>query len=296
MRNEKSSLLKLLIVPAISLVIGAIVFYSTRNLINSIITFVSLTILISIYLSLKSRAKKLGDIKKIEKVFPDFIELVSSNLRSGMTIDKAILMGSRKEFSPLDERILELGKDITTGKDINIALKDLGERIGSEKINRTIALIISGLKSGGNLAILLEQTAGNLREREFLEKRAESNVLMYVIFIFFAVAIGAPVLFAFSTVLVKIMTSLLANIPMTDTNSALPFTLKSINISVEFVTYFSMIFLAISDILASLLLGLINKGEEKSGVKYMIPLIVTSLGVYLVIKIVFSKYFGAMFS
>ena len=34
---------------------------------------------------------------------------------------------------------------------------------------------------------MLEQTAGNMKEKEFIEKRAASNILMYVIFIFFAI-------------------------------------------------------------------------------------------------------------
>jgi pilus assembly protein TadC len=70
----------------------------------------------------------------MEEVFPDFIELVSSNLRAGMTVDKALLLSSRKEFSPLDIEILRLGKDILTGTYINIALTNMAKRIKSEKI------------------------------------------------------------------------------------------------------------------------------------------------------------------
>src|SRR4030042_1953205 len=115
-----------------------------------------------------------------------------------MTIDKALLLSSRKEFAPLDEEILLLGKEIITGKEIMQALHDMSLRIKSDKIRKTLELVISGIRSGGNISILLEETAVNMRERNFIEKKSASNVLMYVIFIFFAVAIGAPLLFGLS--------------------------------------------------------------------------------------------------
>jgi hypothetical protein len=89
----------------------------------------------------------------------------------------------------------------------------MSERIGSEKISKIILLIISGLKAGGNISELLEETAASMREKEFIEKRATSNILMYVIFIFFAIGVGAPVLFALSSILVEVIVSLSSQVP-----------------------------------------------------------------------------------
>ena len=74
----------------------------------------------------------------------------------------------------------------------------MSDRIDSEKISKVITLIISGLKAGGNISDLLEQTSKNMKEKEIIEKKAASSILMYVIFIFFAVGIGAPLLFGLS--------------------------------------------------------------------------------------------------
>ena len=111
----------------------------------------------------------------MEEVFPEVISLMASNLRSGMTIDKAMLLSSRPEFAPLDDEILKTGKDIATSKNIERALIDLSKRIGSEKIHKTILLVISGIKAGGDLAILLEETSVSMREREFIQKKAYSG-------------------------------------------------------------------------------------------------------------------------
>ena len=116
-----------------------------RSPVWSVAGFFSTIILIYGYVFFKANLDKSARIKKIETIFPDFLQLMSSNLRAGMTIDKAILLSSRPEFTPLDEELLKTGRDIATSRDLERALLDLSRRIGSENIHRTIQLIISGL-------------------------------------------------------------------------------------------------------------------------------------------------------
>jgi type II secretory pathway component PulF len=224
---------------------------------------------------------------------------MSSNLRAGMTIDRAMLLSSRPEFSPLDQEILRTGKEIATGKGIATALEDMSRRIGSEKIEKTILLIISGIKAGGSLDVLLEQTAVNMRERNFVEKKAGGNVLMYVIFIFVAVAVGAPVLFGLSNILVETLTEILSGLPSIDAQTTsqmtMPFSLTSVNISVEFINYFCIAFIFVIDVLASLVLGLIMKGEEKEGLKYLLPMILISFAIFFLIKLILSGVVASLF-
>ena len=274
-----------------SLVVSTPAYFYTKNYITSLVVFLFVFLLLNVYYYVMEKLRESARIRKIEDVFPDFIELMASNLRAGMTIDSALLLSSRKEFSPLDEEIIILGKDVITGKEIDQALKALALRINSDKITKTVSVINSGIRSGGNLAILLEQTAINMRERSFVEKRASSNVLMYVIFIFFAVAAGAPALFSLSSVLVEVLTNIVGNLPEIEVTN-IPFTLTKISISPEFVTYFSLAFIVTIDILSSLLLGLVNKGDEKSGIKYIFPILTVSIVVYFSLRTFLIKYFG----
>ncbi|MDO8508748.1 MAG: type II secretion system F family protein [Nanoarchaeota archaeon] len=281
-----------------SLAISITTYLITWSSISAIIALIVSICLVQFYLFTKELIKTSQRLRKMEDVFPDFIELMASNLRAGMTIDKALLLSSRKEFSPLDEEILNLGKDIITGKDINSALLAMASRIKSEKIFKTIAVINSGIRSGGNLAIILEETAGNMRQRSFIEKRAASNVLMYLIFIFFAVAVGAPALFALSSILIQVLTNILGNIPQLDTTVAtnLPLTLTAINVPLNFVIIFSVVFLLAISTLASLLLGLVNKGEEKAGAKYILPLGLSSVAVYFLVRLILLSQFSDLLS
>lgn len=293
--NIKARKTNLIITAIISVLIALLAFYFSRSFIQTAIYFASAIILVQVYFFIKKMLANIARLKKMEAAFPDFIQLVSSNLRAGMTTDKALLLSSRKEFAPLDEEVLHLGKDLVTGREISMALEEMAKRIGSEKITKTIHLIVSGIRSGGNLATLLEETSASMRERGFVEKRAASNVLMYVIFIFFAVAIGAPVLFGLSSVLVEILTELLSTLPEIDSSVSIPFTLTSVSISVTFITYFSLFFIIATDLMASLVLGLVSKGEEKEGLKYLLPLVFVSILIFLVVRIFLRGYFTGLF-
>ncbi len=280
----------------IALVLGIAVLFFTKNWVVSLSTIAIAIAILELYSWGKAKLNESNKIKKMESVFPEFLQLMASNLRAGMTIDRALLTSSRKEFFPLDLEILQLGKELMTGKEIDRAMQDMAKRINSEKIEKTVRLIISGIRSGGNLAILLEETAINLRERNYVEKRAASNVLMYVIFIFFAVAVGAPILFGLSNVLVGIVSKIVSGLPEVQaTNVPVPFTLTKITLPISFINYFSLAFLIVTNILGSLFLGLVSKGEEKEGFKYMIPLIAVSLIIFFIVKLVLGNYLSGLF-
>ncbi len=296
-REEKGKYKKWLILAGlIGIVISSVLIFFSGNWILGLVIFIGLIVLTWLYLYFSAALKESARISKMEEVFPDFLQLMASNLRAGMTIDRAMLLSARKEFDPLDKEITETGKDIATGRKIKEALLDMADRIGSNKIEKTILLIISGIEAGGNLAVLIEQTASGMRERGFVEKKAASSVLMYVIFIFVAVAAGAPLLFSLSGVLVGVMTDLLVGVPdMSNAAINLPFSMTGVGISVSFVVWFSVVFILAIDVLASLVLGLVAKGEEKQGLKYLPFLVVISMIVYFLTRVVLQNFMSGFF-
>ncbi len=263
--------------------------------ISIILVFVPMFILMTLRL-IKKVMEKSSKKKKMETVFPDFLQLVASNLRAGMTIDKAMLLSAREEFNPLDEEIISIGKEIATGKEVEKALLDMAKRIESEKITKTILLLISGIKSGGDIAILLEKTAVGLKEKIFVEKKASSNVLMYTIFIFFAVSCGAPILFSLSTILIETLIGITSGMPMVQSSASLniPFSFTGINISVTFIKYFCLVFMFALNILSSFILGLVSKGDEKEGLKYIVPLMMISYSVFFIVRWLLSGFIGSL--
>ena len=249
---------------------------------------------ILVYFVLLLRADGKADF--VESILPDVLQLMTSNLRAGLTTDKALLLSARPEFGPFQEEINRIGKEITMGRDVGRALLDMTDRIKSDRLRKTMELVVSGLRSGGELASLLEQTARNLRQEGLVDSRIRANVMMYVIFVFIAVCFGAPLLFGLGTFLVEVLTVNLQtmDIPQGALASALPMSFSEVTISIDFVIRYSITFLITSSILGSLILGLISKGKERDGIKFMPILVAASLAVFFIIRFAVRNMLGGL--
>ncbi|MBS3149758.1 type II secretion system F family protein [Candidatus Woesearchaeota archaeon] len=282
--------------------LGLSLFFSfiTASVFNTNVIILTLLIfiiyIVIIYMLLLVRSKKKSS--QIEAALPDALQLMSGNLRAGMTTDRALLLSSREEFGALKYEIDIIGKEITSGKEIEQSLMNMTKRVRSSRLEKAIYLIVSGLKAGGELAALLDQTAENLRNEKVVDEKVRSNILLYIIFIFIAVGFGAPMLFGLSSYLVEIMTVNLANveIPVTAQTSSLPLALTKVSISVDFVVKFAMITIVMSCIMGSFIIGLIAKGNVRDGFKYIPILLLISMTVFFgsrfLIKNLLSTVFG----
>src|SRR3989442_12692962 len=74
----------------------------------------------------------------IEKVFPDALQLMSANIRSGLTPDRALLLAARPEFGALETEIKRAAKEALTGKPLEEAMMEIPKRMGSKIVVRTI--------------------------------------------------------------------------------------------------------------------------------------------------------------
>lgn len=232
-----------------------------------------------------------------ESVLPDALQLMSSNIRAGLTTDKALLMAARPEFGPLAEEIRRVGKETMTGTNLADALLKMNQRIKSENLEKTIDLIVNSIKSGGKLADLLDQTAGDLRDQQIIQKEISASVLMYAIFIFIAIGFAAPLLFAMSSFLVKLLGSMSEKIGTSTGGmdiAGAPISMTNIAISPEFLLQYSIISLFVSCFFGSLTMGLILKGNARDGLKFAPPLILISLTLFFAGSYVMEHFFSSM--
>ena len=258
--------------------------------------FIAFFILVHVlaHVSLLLRADSKG--KFIEDVLPDALQLMSSNLKAGLTTDKALMLSVRPEFGPLSDELNLVGKEIAVGKDINKSLLDMSDRIKSETLHKTMLLITSGLKSGGELAPLLSHTSQNLRNQKFIEEKTKASVLMYVIFIFSAICFGSPILFGLSSFLVKVLAENIGALEIAPTVAAqFPIAMTKVTISPSFITTFVLICLVTSSILGSLALGLIRKGRERDGLKFIPIILVITISIFFLVRFLISRMLGSLF-
>lgn len=216
-----------------------------------------------VYMLLLLRADAKG--KYVESILPDVLLLMSMNIKSGITTDRALIMTALPEFGPLKNELSRAGKQILAGKPIKHALLEMTVRIKSKLFERTIRLIIEGIESGGELSNLLQQTSTEIQNTKIVQNEVRANVLMYAIFIFFAAGIGAPILFGISTYIVGVG---LSKQPL-DQN---------------FLITFALLSLAVTSFFAGLIIGIIKDGEEKAGIKLIPILLIISIFVFFSIR------------
>lgn len=280
----------------LSALVGTFIYYFTGlshlfivGLPTAIFVVSKLILFLSLYVILE-RKKTF-----VERVLPDALLLMAANVRSGMTPGKALLMSAKDEFGPLKEEVKKTGRDIMTGKGLEKALKDFRDRTVSETVERVLSLIISSIRTGGELAVTLEETADNVRSLEIAEKRIKSNVVMYVIFILIASGFGAPLLFSLSLFLVGAV-SRFGGVEMPErVQQASMFQMGSPTVSTDFIFWFSLITLGVISVSGGFILGAIRSGEAKKGWKFIPLLLLLSYGVFFLSYRLVTSLFSGFF-
>lgn len=279
----------------ISIVVGVAlaVFFIENYIIAFIAGFAVVFVLLHGFLILAVDRRT----KFIEGILPDALQLMAANIKSGFIPSRAMLLSARKEFGPLSDAIKKSGKEMMTGKSVEYSLGKIPKAIKSEVLETTIGLIIRGIRSGGQLVSLFEETALDMRRKESIKKEVKANILMYAMFIGFAGAIGAPVLYALSgflvTTLGKIMD--LTQVPEAATsNFPMMMSFGGVSISPEFIFLFSIAAILITTVFGGMIMGIIDTGKEKAGIKYIPILTFTALAIFFIAGIVISNVFSTM--
>ena len=252
------------------------------------IPFVSLTVYalfhLLFYLWLTIKADSKG--REIEKVLPDALQLMAMNLKAGMTTERAILLAARPEFGVFEQELSKVTKQVLAGADIKEALMDMTKRIKSDKFERTISLLVQGIDAGGELSDLLNQSAEDIRNQKIIEGEIQANVMMYAIFIFFATAIGAPMLYSISTFLVAILGEQFSRFSVSQTiSTGVTFFQGSINLKSDFLIMYALLSLTITAFFSSLIIGIIKTGKEKDGLKLFPVILLCSFLVFGLVRL-----------
>ncbi len=232
----------------------------------------------------------------VEEILPDALQIISSNMRAGLTHDKAILTSARPEFGPLEKELRNAAKETLSGKPLEEALRNMTKKIKSKLLERTVYLLIEGMEKGGSITALLESIATDIRQVRILKREIKSYVMMYGIFIFFAACIGAPLLYSVSIFLVETMSRFGGGIELEELPQAqvkLPLgTIKISEISPEFLSLYSYLAIGITTFFGSLLIGLVQEGTEKAGLKFLPIFLPIGFGVFLISQIAIRAIFA----
>ncbi|PJF38151.1 MAG: hypothetical protein CUN55_18465, partial [Phototrophicales bacterium] len=141
----------------------------------------------------------------IEHALPDYLQLAASNIRAGMPIDRALWVAIRPRFGILAKEMEYVAKQTISGEKLEDALSALSKKYDSAILQRTISLVIEGLRAGSEIGALLENISLDITDMYQRRENMAANVTQYLIFIIFAVAVAAPLLFGMSVQLLTVL-------------------------------------------------------------------------------------------
>ena len=248
-----------------------------------------------LYLDAESRANK------VEEVLPDFLSLVSSNIRSGLTPDKALVVSARDEFGPLTVAINKAAKKSITGMPLDEVMMGMTEQIHSNLLEKTMTQIVEGIHSGGDLPELLEKTALDIRKFRSVKKEVNSIILNYELFIIAAITFGAPMLYGVSTFLVDIMIIIKGKIgggaeAVSQLSGSVGIFKGKLLLTAAGVQLFSMLAIIITIFFGCMAVGIMSSGKRLDGLKYFPILALIGLGLLFAIRFGLSTILGGMLS
>lgn len=104
-------------------------------------------------------------IERIERQFPQALDLMSRAMRAGHAFASAVRMVAEELPDPLGQDFRILFDEMNYGVPANTALAHLAERVPLPDVSYFVVAVMIQRESGGNLAELLDKIAAIVRER-----------------------------------------------------------------------------------------------------------------------------------
>lgn len=214
-----------------------------------------------------------------EEVLPEALALMATNLKSGLTPDRALLMTARPEFGPLEKEMRMVAKESLTTIPFEDALMEIARKFNSMTIGRTMKLVSEGIKRGGEISTILESTAKHIREINALKRHIAAEATLQMLFIMFAAVIAAPLMFGTSTVIIEKISSLGVGSDIEaprGVGASLPKT-AAIAPAAQYMLHYAVAAVTLNSLFASFIVGLIKEGKKVSGLRYFPVILLVSL-------------------
>lgn len=232
--------------------------------------------------------------KLMEDKLPDYLNLVSVNIKGGLSFENSLWQAIRPEFDVLAKEITIVSKSVMTGNDIKLALFEFADKYDSPILKRTVDLIVGEVEGGGKIVDIIDSVVKDLKKTEALKNELRVATTTYMIFISVIVLLIAPALFAVSYQLLQMITGFTQDLSGNLQSVRVPLKFGVTNVSPEEFKSFSYFALGIISAFSSMILSIIQKGGIKNGLKYIPLFVIGASFMYylfgLIIKTVFSGF------
>jgi len=106
---------------------------------------------------------------RVDALLPNWLVALANGLRSTPAIAEALSSSARLIPEPLREELDLCLKEVRLGTSVENALENMRDRLSTSTSATAIAALLVARRTGGDLPMVLEETASSLREMERLE-------------------------------------------------------------------------------------------------------------------------------
>ncbi len=235
----------------------------------------------------------------IETILPDYLQLTAANVRSGIALDKAMVIAARPEFKYFSDDVRQINKQLYAGETLQNSLLLLAKKYRSLQLQHTMRMIIEAIQYGGGMTDLLNQIAKDVRNQQTIQKEISGQLFMYTIFIAFASLIGAPVLYALTTQMISVTDTVWAGILKQNPNG-LPTTgvsfLKPSAPKITIDQYRNFAYSAVILItgLGAFTVSVISSGSVLKGIRFLPVFILLGLAIFYITSTMINTVFTSI--
>ncbi len=205
--------------------------------------------------------------QEIERTAPDFLRQLSSMLQVGLSFENAMEDMSQYGEGPLYDEMRRTIIEIRMGRNFDDAWRAMSGRLKSKELERIFGIILDGRKSGSSISTVLSDVSDDLRDLMALKRERKSAVMMSVMFLMISAVVATP----FAIGMVSVYSGFMQSYGM---ESEIILT----------APVAGEIYLIIHSILVAFIISIIMYGEVKKGIKFSLPLVVASFGIFYFIS------------
>ena len=205
--------------------------------------------------------------QEIERTAPDFLRQLSSMLQVGLSFENAMEDMSQYGEGPLYDEMRRSIIEIRMGRNFDDAWRAMSKRLKSKELERVFGIILDGRKSGSSISNVLSDVSDDLRDLLALKRERKSTVMMSVMFLLISAIIATP----FSIGMVSVYSGFMQSYGM---ESQIILTAPLAGEA----------YMMIHSVLAAFIISIIMYGEFKKGIKFSLPLVAASFGIFYIIS------------
>ncbi|MFH1073419.1 MAG: type II secretion system F family protein [Nanoarchaeota archaeon] len=233
--------------------------------------------------------------QELEDRLPDYLTLVSTNLKGGLSFEKSLWSAIKPEFGILAREITIVSKKVITGNDVSEAMVEFSKKYDSPLLKRSINLLIGELESGGKISEIIDKIIDNARKTRALKAEMAAATVSYMIFIGVIVIVISPGLFALSSKLLQIIIGFTSTLAGSNAGSSpMPLKFGEVSIKPEHFKIFSILAITVVSVFSSMIISIIEKGSIRGGVKYLPAFLLSSILIYLILSALLDKAFAGI--